>query len=205
MYSNKVSFLEEQKLYQSSKKERYCLEQLSQQLNTNDNYLYQFNMTTAGIPICYDALLILRNKLTDKIIDMFLVEVKVRDIGEEITDLIFEKKKLNNLQKERDKFVAKMGTSFTPKIIYIQFTSAGTYMFFIDEMTMPKVTTMKMNKMTVADKVEKVNKLVYLLPKSEAVYKRYKFDEKEYAKSLIKENDSNSQEIIKIIKTYSIF
>jgi len=204
-----ISQLEQMRMIESGKKERYCINQLGSHLSMSYKYNYEFHHTSSTLPICYDALLYVRCKLTGNILNMYLVEVKVRDVDIKYDELIFEKAKLKNLQKERDQFYKKQMSQFKPNILYIQFCSEGTYMYFIDDIIeeglLPKVTTMEMNKVTVATKQEKVKKLVYLLPKNIAFKSKYKFTIKEYENSLIMNIASDIQEIKKINKIQSLF
>ncbi len=203
-----ISILEEQKMYKAGEKERYHISKLFQILNCNDQYHYHVLQSESWLPVGYDAIVFVKCKLTDNILDMYIVESKVRETH--FDELIFEKKKLNTMQRERDKFVKKRLPSIIPKIMYISFTPVATYMFDIDYLIennmLPKLTTMKMNEMTVADNVKKINKQVYLLPVTLAVKKNFKYNAMEYANSLLKVAKEYIEEAKTIItKTYSLF
>lgn len=203
-----ISLLERQKLIKAGDKERYALAKLIEEMNCNDKYIYQLLTSESYVPVGYDGFIIIRDRLTDKVLDMLLVETKVRE--KHWDELIFERKKLNTLKRERDQLVKEMLPSMKPTIVYISFTPKGTYLFNIDQLIeenkLPKLTSMSMNAMTVADNVKKVNKQVYLLSNELATYKKYKFDILKYANEQIE----NSLEVIKsankdIQTYYSIF
>lgn len=203
-----ITILEQERMYRAGEKERYCLTQLVEILNCNDQYHFQLFTSESWRPVGYDAVIFVRCKLTDNILDILIVETKVRDTH--FDELVFEKKKLNTMNTERTKWVKKMCPSINPKIVYISFTPKGTYMFSIDILIennlMPKLTKMKMNNMTVAENVEKVSKQVYLLPIELATYKKFKFDATVYANTLIDNSIKQLDEAKTILKTtYSIF
>lgn len=190
------------KIETAANKERYCIHQLAESLNSkSDKYLYEFHTTGSHLPICYDAILYIRCKLTQHILFMYLVEVKVRETFYELDTLVFEKKKLVNLQKERTKFVRTQLPSFVPEILYISFTPENTYMYFIDDLIknqeLPDVQYKSMNVTTVAKDNKKIDKAVYMLDKKLAVVKPFKYDAKKYADSLIR----NINKEIKLVKT----
>lgn len=205
---NNISNNEKLKMIACGEIERYCITKLTEQLNKSTKYNYQLLVSESWLPIGYDAIIYVKDKLTDDIKEMYLVEVKVRNVN--FNELIFEQKKLNTLKRERNNFVKNQGPTLTPKIIYIQFTNDGTYMFFIDDLInenlMPQVTTMKMNKMTVADNNEKINKKIYLLSKDLAVKKNFVFNDIEYATTLLNKSIELTKEANTIVKKYhSIF
>ena len=74
-----------------------------------------------------------------------------------------------------ERWKKKWGPLVQPKVLYISFTPKGTYLYdinyLLENKLMPKLIKMDMNKMTVAENVEKVSKQVYLLPTELAVYK----------------------------------
>ena len=188
-YKNTTTRTEQTRMIASGEKERFCLTELVDELNVSENFRYELLISNSSIPISYDGILYVRDKLTNRILNMYLVEVKVRDTNITYDELIFEKLKLTNLRKERDQFVRHQLPTLVPEILYIQFTSDGTYLFFIDEIIkenlLPTITSMSMNKMTVADNVKKVDKLVYLLPKEIAMKKKFKFNCIEYNNNLL--------------------
>lgn len=193
-------------------RERYCLEELCKYLNsTSKDYSYEISCTLSGVPIAYDAIMIIRYKMSGNIAAYYLLEAKVRE-GKYDT-LILEKKKLNNLKKEKtrlDKYMRIQGSEHKVSIMYIQFFEEATYMFdilsIIDNNLLPKITKKVMNKVTVASTEDKVEKQIYLLPLYIAVKKQWKFNQNEYATHLLQSTQQNLKELEKITKqTYSIF
>lgn len=195
---NKVSnLLVSKKMDEAGKIERWCLEQLSKELTISDKYVYRFYHTATNASICFDAMIKIYDKNFDKLLKILIVEVKVRDGNYD--DLMMEKTKLNNLKKYTNEW-QKEGYSIKPDICYICFDKTGSYMFFPEEMKLPKLTTMLCNKVTVDKSQGKVNKFVYLLDKKDAKKKMFCFNEQEYALTLLEEAQKHIQEAQKIIK-----
>jgi len=193
----------------AGKRERYAIRKLIQLLNCNDKYSYDFIPTATDKKIGYEGLIYVRNKITDTLLDLYIIEAKVREPNVTQDKLYYEVKKHNTLKKIRVEKL-KEGTSFYPKLLYVQFCFDGTHMFFIDDIiedgNMPKISKIKMNAVTVASRTNKENKSVYNLEKQLAVYKKYIYNENDYADYLKKEVKQAVTEINEIKKTtYSIF
>jgi hypothetical protein len=193
----------------AGKKERYAIRKLMQLLNCNDKYIYEFFATPDDECVGYEGIIYVKNKLTEKILDLYIIEAKVRDHSVKQAELFYEQKKHNTLKKVKANLI-KQGTSFDPKIIYINFCYDGTHMFFIDDIIfaglMPKMQRIPMNKVTVMSTEKKVTKGVYLLNKDLAVSKDFIFNPVEYANHLLTEATEATKEAQTIIKTYhSIF
>jgi hypothetical protein len=189
--------------------ERYAIRKLMQLINCNDKYIFEFFATPDDKKIGYEGLIYVKDKLTNNLLDLYIIEAKVRNTNVTQDELFYEVKKHNTLKKVKQEKL-KEGTRFNPKIIYVQFCFDGTHMFFIDDIIesgqMPKITKRKMNAVTVASKDIKENKSVYNLNKSLAVFKKYVFDENEYVEYLKQETKQTIKEINEIKKTtYSIF
>ena len=193
------------KMTMAGRKERWAIRKLMQLLNCNDKYTYKFFATPDDECVGYEGLIYVHNKLTDTILDLYIIEAKVRDENVKQDELFYEQKKHNTLKKIKANLI-KQGTNFDPKILYVNFCYDGTHLFFIDDLiyagTMPKLKRIAMNKVTVMSTEDKITKGVYLLNKDLAVFKDFKL----YANNLIKESTEATKEASEIItKTYSIF
>lgn len=200
------------KFTEAGRKERYCLTELFNYLNfTNDTYKYSFSPTSEDESIGFDGTLIISHKLTGTIKAFYLVEAKVRT---KVYDtFVFEQKKLNTLKsykRKLDKYFKAEYSDKTINLMYVSFTEEATFMYdlltLIDNHLMPKLTKMKMNKVTVESRDNKINKHVFLLPQNIAVKYKWNFNEREYNLSRInkaqQEFNSATEEIKKY---YSIF
>lgn len=105
-----------------------------------------------------------------------IIEIKIR--GERATELgldegfIYETKKHKSLSQIKDL------DPDNNTIMYLNFTTKGTYIWNIDKLDLKK-TKMEMNKATMASN-EKENKSVYLLDAADAKFYPYVFDDVQY-------------------------
>lgn len=193
------------KMEKSGNIERYAIEKLIQKLNCNDKFYYDFIPTSSDKKIGYEGIIYVKNKLTDKKLDMYIIEAKVRNNNVKQDDLFYEKKKHNTLKLIK-KILINEGSMFEPKILYVNFCFDGTFMFFIDDLifngTMPKLTKIKMNKVTVTSTNDKINKQVYLLSKTLAVKKDYIYNPIDYANYLLDVSMAATTEAKEVIKKY---
>lgn len=198
------------KLKKASQKERYALANLFDYMNSiQENYSYHFIPSTDNEAICYDGTLIIKYKMTDNFVGHYLIEAKIRTNN--FDELILERKKFNNLKKEKTKIDKRNIPDHHLGIMYVNFLLDKTILFDLSTLEknnlMPKMVRKSMNAVTVASNENKEDKLVYLLNVEElGIKSKYIFKEEQYANDLLKESKENIVVVNEILKTtYSIF
>lgn len=198
------------KLQYASKKERYALTNLFDYMNsTQDDYTYQFIPSSDNEAVCYDGTLLIKYKMTENFVGHFLIETKIRT--ENYEQLILEKKKFNNLKREKTKIDKRNIPQHHLGILYINFLPKKTIIFDLlvleQNNLLPKTIRKSMNAITVNSSDIKEEKLVYLLDVNElGVKSKYVYTDDNYADDLLEESKENIK-IVNEIKqtTYSIF
>lgn len=198
------------KYKKTGEKERYALNHLFDYMNASqEDYTYIFTASSDSEKICYDGTLLIKYKMTGNFVGHYLIEAKIRTNNYQ--ELILEKKKFNNLKKEKTQQDKRNIPQHHLGIMYVNFCLDGTYLFDLltleQNKLLPKTIKKSMNAITIASTDDKEEKLVYLLDRDElAIKKKYIFDENNYANDLIVDV-SDKLTIINEIKstTYSIF
>ncbi len=152
------------------RRERFALRKVMTFLNARDRHVYELHATQLDSDASYDAILFIKDK-NDNVLQKYVVEVKNRSNSWD--DLIYEHAKHVKLTK-----IAKANEGYD--ILYINISPEGTYMFPISEMTLPKMTRMRMKHESFAKIQKDRDKRVYLLPRAEAIHIPVAFSEYEY-------------------------
>lgn len=191
-------------------RERYCGNKLFEYLNlTSTNRKYTFHQTVIYLLRSYSGLVTVTNKHTDTIIGYFFVEFKVRET--DYDDFVLDVPKYNRLQsakRAKDKWFKTQWSEHQVGILYICFSSTGTYIFdlcqIIDNGDFPKKKVYNAG-MTTAIASEKVEKFGYFLDKSLGKHIDWTYTLEDYLDSLKTQKMRVEKNIEKITTTGSIF
>lgn len=166
-----VDIYDMNKFIEASKKERYLLKQLLPQIYPD----HQITITPEDSYDTYDALAI---KYNDDGIKLYthIIEVKIR--SKSYPKLVYETKKHKQLTKIKN-------MDHRNSIVYISSDPSGTYIFNINDITLPKPIEMIMNEATMTSLITKITKKVFLIDSELAKYNPYRFQEHEYEHSKI--------------------
>ncbi len=171
-----------QRFIESSKRERYSLQQIETILRQGKESLVYY--TDIFKYDTYDALYQFTIDGSPK--KTWIIEAKIRE--KQYNEMLLETKKFKDLKN-------KILTDYTD-IIYVNFLPDGTYVWNLTklEKTDPDIfrhiTYKVMNKSTMGDQTLK-NKPGYYLPKSKAKRIDFIYNEQEYLKSQIQVMNSN--------------
>lgn len=150
--------------------ERFALNQLVNKLNNSKKHYYKLLATQTSKSISYDGQIFVFDKVSDTLLEKYLVEVKVRT--ESYDEYFLERKKLQSLRKQEKQISCKCGVGRFKKL-YVNFTPNGVYMFDLDQMEQDNLLNQpilrEMNEVTVESTSKKVKKLVYLLNVKDAI------------------------------------
>jgi len=136
---------------------------------------YEIMYTPVEGKQCYDVMLY---KLNDGIMcDRVFIEIKVRDVV--YSDYFLETKKINSIKKMCDDLFL---TEDEYKILYMNFTPQGTYIWNCNIIKDIKITKQLMNKATSNNTTDKVLKSKYDLPTDKARKYNYTWDEQQLKK-----------------------
>lgn len=161
---------------------------------------------------CFDAFILLRDKITTSIIHKFIIEIKHRDT--DYDTIMLEQKKFTALMNEQKKQLKFKAPDENITVLYINFMPTGAYIFNLNNKKIVNYITNKKNKVvekqvktTFTIDNTKVNKHIFYLDKSLAKHYPMTID-KDY--QLIYSIESNnikqiSKDYNKVIKTYSLF
>lgn len=124
----------QQKFYEKSLIERSYLKLIFD--NLPKNYDYKTYMTPADGKDIYDAILLRFEKNSSKLIDRYIIEIKVRDTH--YPELMLERIKYNDLKRLRTRLDNKTNsecyTEIKSRLVYISVTPQGTYWFDLDKL-----------------------------------------------------------------------
>lgn len=210
--SKTINFLESRERYTMSQLFKQYLKPIYFEKYYTELYftptLRDINKTT----LPYDAVILLRDKITMTLIHKFIIEVKCRE--EDYPTIMLEKKRFNQLNSEYRKALKIKAPTEEITILYINFMPSGAYIFNLTSDKVISYITTKKNRevatlvsSTFIEDDIKINKDIVYLPKDFAKYYPLTI-EKDY--SLIyaidnKQVEKNAKDYNKVIKTYSLF
>lgn len=124
----------QQKFYEKSLIERSYLKLIFD--NLPKNYDYKSYMTSADGKDIYDAFLLRFEKNSSKLIDRYIIEIKIRDTH--YPELMLEKIKFEDLKRLRTQLDKKTNaecyTNIKSRLVYISVTPQGAYWFDLDKL-----------------------------------------------------------------------
>lgn len=164
-YSNRNKY---EALLFTELRERFCINKLFETFNKKFGYKrFEFSTTLTNSGTVYDGIL----KVYDKngiVIGYSIIEVKVRE--DSYSNYFLEKKKKDNLLKEKIKFDEQLrviGEKIKCDILYINFTNTSTLIWditYLEEIgKLKRGTRLEMNNITIENNNKKKLKSVYLL------------------------------------------
>lgn len=163
------------KMEQYGNRERYCIDHLfKMRSEKSSKYNYQVIHTDAGKSIGYDAMVAVKDKISGKLLQWYLVEAKVRETM--FDDWFLEERKLNTLKKEKQKLFDQSFISTDTSILYITFTLENTLIWFLEDMELGEPEKKQMNAVTVAKNQRKVWKSVYSLKNKDATIVNWSYN-----------------------------
>lgn len=166
-------------------RERYAMRQLFEKYIQPlfKNYNAQLINTQTfrqrpGDTACYDAVILVQDKITNRLEYKFIVEVKFRDSDYE--SLILEKQKYTSLMKEHRKALSYASPDEEVAVLYVNFTPSGAYIYDLTGERVNMFLSGKKNKevcelvkTTYTKDGDTKGKTVYKLPKT--IAKRYDY------------------------------
>jgi hypothetical protein len=156
---------------------------------------------------CYDALILLRDKITTHCVYKFIVEIKHRD--NDFDTVMLEKVKYNSLMKVNKELSKYLTKDEGVDVLYVNFMPSGTFIYKLTNDKLQDFLKLKVNKVkekqvksTFIENDIKIDKDIYYLPKTLAKYYPYIIPRDYELTYMIK------TEVVKtspVNKTYSLF
>lgn len=179
------------KFNEASYKERLAFNKLRSLYNLFNEDKWSVYITPYEGSDVYDVLV--QNKEYKRII----IEIKIR--GERATQCGLEEGFIYESKKHKSLSMVKDLDKDNNTIMYINFTTKGTYIWNIDKMDLKPIKK-EMNKATMSGK-DKMNKTVYLLQAKDAKFYSYVYDDEQYWNE--EKNIDKDIRLSRMIKQYS--
>ena len=180
----------EHKMYLAGEQERYSIANFFNQLNEESNkHSFKVIMSDSNRSVGYDAMVLVKDKLTGESIKWILLEAKVRST--EFDNWFLELKKLNTLKRERRFKIEKEYISLPIQIMYINFTPNKTVLWNLSRLekdnNLGELVRKEMNAVTVQSTTTKTKKQVYLLEEDKGLIFDFKYNAENHIEELKQE------------------
>ena len=174
-----LAFLTKKRLLEQNRFNQYLLKDFFATLNAVSKYEFEVFSTYSDTDVFYDALVCLRDKSTQTILQWFICKI---NYDPDQSNFIY-KTDYKKLNKSKYKFI---NDSFSQiyRPLYINFTSKNTVLYSLDEIELVE---------------SKVNgRKVYLLDESKGKVKNFIYNSEDHHTELLLEKDIIEEEIKKI-------
>lgn len=180
----------EHKMYLAGEQERYSIAKFFNQLNEESNkHQFKVFMSDSNRSVGYDAMVLVKDKLTGESIKWILLEAKVRST--EFDNWFLELKKLNTLKRERRFKIEKEYVTLPIQIMYINFTPNKTVLWNLSRLErdnkLGELVRREMNAVTVQSTTNKTKKQVYLLEEDMGIIFDFKYNAENHIEELKEE------------------
>lgn len=180
----------EHKMYLAGEQERYSIANFFNQLNEESNkHSFKVFMSDSNRSVGYDAMVLVKDKLTGEAIKWILLEAKVRST--EFDNWFLELKKLNTLKRERRFKIEKEYITLPIQIMYINFTPNKTVLWNLSKLeknnNLGELIRREMNAVTVQSTANKTMKQVYLLEEDRGIIFDYKYNAENHIEDIKQE------------------
>lgn len=185
-------------MYLAGEQERYSIANFFNQLNEESiKHSFKVFMSDSNKKVGYDAMVLVKDKLTGESIKWIMLEAKVR--SEEFDNWFLELKKLNTLKRERRFKIEKEYVTLPIQIMYINFTPNKTVLWNLSRLEKDKklgeLVRREMNAVTVQSTTNKTKKQVYLLEEDMGIIFDFKYNAENHIEELKEEISIKEKQI----------
>lgn len=180
----------EHKMYLAGEQERYSIAKFFNQLNEESTkHSFKVIMSDSNRSVGYDAMVLVKDKLTGESIKWIMLEAKVRST--EFDNWFLELKKLNTLKRDRKYKIEKEYINLPIQIMYINFTPNKTVLWNLSKLEKDKslgeLVRREMNAVTVQSTTNKTKKQVYLLEEDMGIVFDFKYNAENHIEDIKQE------------------
>lgn len=186
----KVTEQSKKRMSIAGEQERYSIAKFFNQLNEDSiKHSFKVIMSDSNRSIGYDAMVLVKDKLTGESIKWIMLEAKVRST--EFDNWFLELKKLNTLKRDRKYKIEKEYINLPIQIMYINFTPNKTLLWNLSKLEKDKslgeLVRREMNEVTVQSTTKKTKKQVYLLEEDMGIVFDFKYNAENHIEELKEE------------------